>query len=139
MDPKNTRFLSRRLKMIFVVHFLSLVALLLHSVVPCAGIGEVIYAINAGGDSHTDVHGIKYDSDPAQFGVASDHGKSMLIQRVPPQDSILYQTERYDLQTFAYEIPVEDDGDYVLVLKFSEVWFAASGQKVFFISQKSPD
>ena len=118
--------------MIFLIHFFSLVALLLHNVVPVAGIGEVIYAINAGGDAHIDVHGIRYDADPAEFGVASDYGKSMPIQRVPPQDAVIYQTERYDLNSFSYDIPVEDEGDYVLVLKFSEVWFAASGQKVRF-------
>ncbi|XP_077995234.1 malectin-B-like isoform X2 [Glandiceps talaboti] len=53
------------------------------------------------------------------------------ITRVSPQDQPLYQTERYDLDTFGYEVPIEEDGDYVLVLKFCEVYFTASNQKVF--------
>ena len=93
-------------------------------------IGEVIWAVNCGGDTHTDIHGVRYQKDMLIDGVASDYGKNMLIQRVLPQDQILYQTERYHTDTFGYEVPIRQDGDYVLVLKFSEVWFAAHNQKV---------
>lgn len=44
---------------------------------------------------------------------------------------ILYQTERYDLQKFSYEIPLNDDGEFVLWLKFAEVWFNSPNMKVF--------
>lgn len=96
-------------------------------------IGEIIYAINAGGEAHTDVHGVHYQRDPLQgkVGTASDYGKQLLVARVPPADVILYQTERYHLNTFGYDIPVRDDGDYVLVLKFCEVYFTAPNLKVF--------
>lgn len=94
------------------------------------GIGEVTWAVNCGGDEHTDIHGIRYQADVLDVGFASDYGKNMLIQRVVPQDQILYQTERYHLATFAYDIPVWKDGDYVLVMKFSEVWFTSPNQKV---------
>ena len=53
-----------------------------------------------------------------------------MIGRVPQQDQILYQTERYDTATFGYDIPVYDDGWYLLVLKFSEVYFNAPNMKV---------
>ncbi len=53
-----------------------------------------------------------------------------MIQRVVPQDAILYQTERYDTKTFGYDFPIKGDGDYVLVAKFSEVYFTAPNQKV---------
>jgi len=93
--------------------------------------GEVIWAVNCGGDSHVDEYGIAYMRDPLQrTGVASDFGRSLLIQRVPPPDQILYQTERYHTQSFSYEVPVARDGDYVLVLKFCEVWFTQPNQKV---------
>ncbi|CAL1529905.1 unnamed protein product [Lymnaea stagnalis] len=92
---------------------------------------EVAWAVNCGGDEHTDVHGIHYQADPLDIGHRSDFGKSLMIQRVVPQDQILYQTERYHINTFGYDIPVYRDGDYVIVLKFSEVWFAAQNQKVF--------
>ena len=62
-----------------------------------------------------------------------DYGKSLSIHRVVPQDAVLYQTERYHTGTFGYEFPVKGDGDYVLVTKFSEVWFTAPNQKVSII------
>lgn len=65
-------------------------------------IGQIIYAVNAGGDVHTDVNGIRYESDPlaGRVGIASDYGKRLLIGRVSPNDHILYQTERYHTNTF---------------------------------------
>merc|ERR1719228_2585529 len=66
-----------------------------------------------------------------KVGTASDYGKQLQIGRVPQQDQILYQTERYHTATFGYDIPVYDDGWYLLVLKFSEVYFNAPNMKVF--------
>ncbi|XP_023236014.1 malectin-B-like [Centruroides sculpturatus] len=102
------------------------------------GIGEVIYAINCGGEVHVDGHGIHYRRDPlhGKVGTASDYGKQLIISRVPRSDQILYQTERYHHMTFGYEIPVNKDGDYVLILKFCEVYFSSPGMKfrVFYVS-----
>lgn len=50
---------------------------------------------------------------------------------------ILYQTERYDLQSFSYEMDLVDDGDYVLWLKFAEVWFNAPNMKVCIMKKKN--
>uniref|UniRef100_A0A6A7G157 Malectin-B-like n=2 Tax=Hirondellea gigas TaxID=1518452 RepID=A0A6A7G157_9CRUS len=100
----------------------------------CNAHGEVIYAVNAGGDSHTDVHGVQYVSDPLlaeDVGTASDFGRGLVIARVPPADQVLYQTERYHDSTFGYNLPLRGDGDYVLVLMFAEVYFNAPDQKVF--------
>ncbi|KAJ8312726.1 hypothetical protein KUTeg_010099 [Tegillarca granosa] len=94
------------------------------------GIGDVIWAVNCGGEGHTDIHGIRYDADQLKIGIASDYGKTLMISRVVPQDNILYQTERYHTSTFGYEVPIKQDGDYVLVLKFCEVWFTSPNQKV---------
>lgn len=97
------------------------------------GIGEVIWAVNSGGETHTDVHGIVYESDPLEqekVGIASDYGKTLMIGRVNPQDQILYQTERYHMSNFGYEVPIKGGGDFVLVLKFCEVWFTSPGKKV---------
>jgi hypothetical protein len=44
----------------------------------------------------------------------------------------VYHTERYGANSgFKYEVPVEDDGLYTLVMKFSEVYFQEPGQKIF--------
>src|SRR5688500_16092175 len=85
---------------------------------------NVIFAVNCGGDAHTDRHGIRYTKDPLKIGISSDYGKQLQrIGRVPPGDEILYQTERYHHTSFGYDIPVDSDGEYVMVLKFCEVYF----------------
>jgi len=115
---------------------LTLLAVALHTrSVTSGGEGladKVVFAINAGGESHVDVYGIRYSKDPLRtVGTASDYGKQLLIGRVPQQDQVLYQTERYHTATFGYDIPVYEDGTYLLVLKFSEVYFNAPNMKVF--------
>ncbi|XP_005987211.1 malectin [Latimeria chalumnae] len=94
---------------------------------------KVIWAINAGGDAHADVHGIHYKKDllEGKVGRASDYGLKLPILRSSPEDQYLYQTERYNDETFGYEVPIKEEGDYVLVMKFAEVYFAQSQQKVF--------
>ncbi|KFD58486.1 hypothetical protein M514_00712 [Trichuris suis] len=97
------------------------------------GIGEIIDAINAGGSDFTDQYGIFYREDPmhGSIGVASDYGRRYLISRVSPEDQLLYQTERYHSDSFEYQIRIPEDGEYVLVLKFSEVYFTEPNRKVF--------
>lgn len=94
---------------------------------------EVIYAINAGGGAFSDVQNIHYDQDPLEdrIGTASDFGKQLTIGRVPEWDALLYQTERYHTSSFHYDIPIAGDGEYALVLKFSEVYFNAPNMKIF--------
>lgn len=91
---------------------------------------EVIFAVNCGGGKHVDRFGIKYSSDSNSVGIASDFGQSLIISRVHPEDMPLYQTERYHTTTFGYTTRVNGDGEYVLILKFAEVYFTAPGQKV---------
>ncbi|XP_050426404.1 malectin-like [Adelges cooleyi] len=99
----------------------------------CINPADVIFAVNAGGEEHVDLNGIRYVRDYNNFGIASDYGKNRYIHRVAQHDQILYQTERYALNTFGYSIPIDIqmEGDYVMVLKFSEVYFMGSGEKVF--------
>ncbi|XP_055298716.1 malectin-A [Sitodiplosis mosellana] len=94
---------------------------------------EVIYAVNSGGGAFTDSHGTFYDADPLEgkTGTASDFGKQLSIGRVPEEDELLYQTERYHVDSFHYDIPIPSDGEYTLVLKFSEVYFNSVDKKVF--------
>ena len=113
----------------FDILFFLLIVLVIFTIDVCC-IGEIIYAVNAGGEAHTDIYGVHYKRDPLGVGTASDYGKSILVGRVPPADILLYQTERYHLTTFSYDVPIKDDGDYVLVLKFCEVYFTASNLKV---------
>ncbi|XP_012272973.1 malectin [Orussus abietinus] len=128
MYPARTHGVRRKFNLlIFSATFLS-------AFVPRANCLEVIYAINAGGEAHTDSYGITYVRDPllmSKVGTASDYGKQLIIGRVNAMDQILYQTERYHHSTFSYEIPISEDGDYVMILKFCEVYFNSPNMKVF--------
>ena len=91
---------------------------------------KIVVAVNAGGEAYTDISGIHYSADKLKIGTASSYGMSVVrFHGVNPEDEILYRTERYHVDSFSYKIPVQGDGSYVLVLKFSEVWFTAAGQK----------
>ncbi|OZC11504.1 hypothetical protein X798_01362 [Onchocerca flexuosa] len=93
---------------------------------------NIYYAVNCGGQEHTDLNGIHYQADPLRVGTASDFGSRLSIMRVDPHDAILYQTERYHTDDFIYTVPLpKDNGEYTLVLKFCEVYFQSSQQKVF--------
>lgn len=87
--------------------------------------------MNCGGPSHIDMFGIKYSTDSNPVGIPSEYGRSLTISRVHPNDMILYQTERYHTASFSYNIPVHANGEYVLMTKFSEVYFQHPGGKVF--------
>ena len=127
---KSCFLLKMSIRRLLAQHFVALLLAVLVLAAQIDGLGEVIWAVNCGGEAHVDIHGIRYQKDPLVIGTPSDYGKSLLIQRVVPQDQILYQTERYHTESFGYEIPVRQDGEYVLVLQFSEVWFTAPNQKV---------
>ncbi|XP_067622813.1 malectin-A [Eurosta solidaginis] len=103
---------------------------------PCVVLAnlKVIYAVNAGGQEHTDKYGIHYSADPlhGRIGIASDYGNHLLlIGRVPEQDEVLFRTERYHTSTFGYTLPVDGDGEYALIMKFCEVYFNEPNKKVF--------
>ena len=43
---------------------------------------------------------------------------------------ILYQTERYHTTSFSYDIPIDTEGEFILVTKFAEVYFTHPNGKV---------
>ena len=93
---------------------------------------KVIVAVNCGGDDYTDSKGVKYEADNYfNGGTSSDHGLSYSIKNT--EDELLYQTERWNSQTLTYSLPLKPNinGKYVLILKFSEVYFNMKGEKVF--------
>eukprot|EP00386_Alphamonas_edax_P013518 GDKI01041738.1.p1 GENE.GDKI01041738.1~~GDKI01041738.1.p1 ORF type:complete len:330 (+),score=93.60 GDKI01041738.1:43-990(+) len=97
--------------------------------------GKAVYAVNCGGPKHIDsALKITYLQDKGySSGIASDEGKKFSpMPRVA--DDTVYQSERYDLKSFSYEIPVRGQGAHTIVLKFSEVYFQAPGEKVFDVS-----
>jgi len=70
-------------------------------------------------------------------GIESSAGEQYSDAWPDIPDIALYQTERYtNGEALPYEIPLKMpiDGHYVLVLKFSEVYFTSSGKKVFHVA-----
>ena len=91
---------------------------------------KVKYAVNCGGEAITTSDDISYLSDRGySTGIMSDYGKSFQIKLTKSPE--IYQTERYADSDFSYSIPLEDPGNYVLILKFSEVWFNGEQEKLF--------
>ena len=94
---------------------------------------KVKYAVNCGGPDHRTPDGVLYQSDTGySTGITSEHGKSSQIKLTTTPE--LYQTERYATSDLIYSIPLTDPGSYVLILKFSEVWFNSEQQKMFHIN-----
>jgi hypothetical protein len=62
-------------------------------------------------------------------GQSSDFGANYEIKSTNEQE--LYQTERWGSEDFFYEIPITQSGKYVLILKFSEVYFNSPSEKIF--------
>ena len=52
------------------------------------GLGDAVYAVNCGGEAHTDLFGIKYEKDTNnKVGTPSDYGKQLMIGEVRIIDS----------------------------------------------------
>jgi len=92
---------------------------------------KVVFAVNCGGEEYEDTNGVNFVKDTGYYnaGTSSDYGLQYDITLT--KDMELYQTERWHSDSFIYSVPVSDPGHYVLVLKFSEVYFQKAGEKVF--------
>jgi parallel beta-helix repeat protein len=91
--------------------------------------GEVVYAVNCGGDDYTDAAGTLYLAD-RNFSGGTSHLWNVPIAGTT--DDLLYQSERYG-SSFEYRIPVAN-GTYDVVIKLAENFVTAQGARVFKIS-----
>ena len=85
----------------------------------------VIWTVNAGGPKYTDGQGIIYRGN-TQFSTGYPNTTTAAIAGTT--DDPLYQSERYG--DFSYAIPVAN-GDYLVTLKFAEIYWTQPGQRVF--------
>jgi len=94
---------------------------------------NVLYAVNCGAEEQvTDVNGIKYEADKGYSGgEASRDGYKNRKWIVPNVE--VYYSERWSDSNFNYKVPfnVKEDTTVTLILKFSEIYFKASGGKQF--------
>ena len=116
----------KNIPMFFII-FLSLHKLYINSKLNPS---NVEIAINCGGPEFRTKSGITYQKDRYFIGgEASDFGMNSEIKNTKDKD--IYQTERWSPEDLIYEIPIEKEGKYVLILKFSEVYFNSKGEKIF--------
>eukprot|EP01147_Barroeca_monosierra_P000671 gene671-3971_t len=122
------------------MHALALGIVLVALVWPrgCSGVShkQVLFAVNAGGPAFVSSTNVRFQSDTDDVTKAMPKGISanvdIPILRASQADQILYTTERYALETFRYQISApKKDGDYTLVLFFSEVYFKGPNLKMF--------
>jgi len=91
---------------------------------------NVEIAINCGGPEFRTKAGVTYQKDKYfNGGEASDFGTNSDIKNTKEKE--IYQTERWSTEDLVYNIPLKKEGKYVLVLKFSEVYFNNKNEKVF--------
>ncbi|KJH49141.1 hypothetical protein DICVIV_04699, partial [Dictyocaulus viviparus] len=84
-----------------------------------------------GGERHVGAYGIVYGEDQNVQGIASDYGTRYSFPNAPINDRKLYETERYNIGDLIYTFDISNNGAYVIIMKFSEVYFDLPGQKVF--------
>jgi hypothetical protein len=91
---------------------------------------NVEIAINYVGPEFRTKAGVTYQKDNYfNGGEPSDFGTNSEIKNT--KDKEIYQTERWSTEDLVYNIPLKKPGKYVLVLKFSEVYFNNKNEKVF--------
>jgi len=88
------------------------------------------YFINAGGNSFTDNQSNVWLSDraysPGSFGYEGGMTSSTNDQIFRTDDDPLYQTERYDLSAYRFDVP---NGDYQVTLHLAEIYFESPNER----------
>lgn len=97
---------------------------------------NVVYAVDCGSYSPSkSIVGFTYQSDSGySSGKVSDYTINEETKGIDikyTKDPHIYMTERHDEKTFSYEIPVKSPGKYVLIAKFSELYFSEKKKRVF--------
>jgi hypothetical protein len=98
--------------------------------VPSPVPSEEMMAVNAGGSQYTGADGTVYEAD-AGFSGGNIYTTTAAIAGTTADR--LYQSERYG--NFSYKIPVAN-GDYLVTLKFAELYWSQVGQRVFNVSME---
>lgn len=90
--------------------------------------GEVVFAVNAGGEAFTGESGQRYQADTGYEG-GRTYATSAAIEGTSAD--ALYQSERYG--AFSYAVPLED-GLYEVVFQLAEIYHETSGRRLFDVS-----
>jgi len=90
--------------------------------------GEVVLALNAGGDTYKSANDVLYFGDESTGYVSGGNKYSTTSAISGTDDDVIYQTERYG--NFSYNIPVTN-GFYNVILKFAEIYWDNQNYRVF--------
>ncbi len=89
---------------------------------------ETAFAINCGGNAYTASDGILYEADKNYSGGTASTTNDAISGTT---DDVLYQSERYG--NYSYDIALPN-GTYDVTLKMVEMYFNATGERVFDVS-----
>ena len=92
-----------------------------------------LFAVNVGGAQYVDGTGVVYQGDTG-FSGGKTYASTVAIAGT--EDPQLYQTERYGSFTYALPVP---DGEYLVTLKFAEVYFTQPGQRLFNVTMEGAE
>jgi hypothetical protein len=91
---------------------------------------NVAFAVNAGGVQYTDQSGVVYKTDTNYSGGSTASTAATITGAMY---GTLYKSVRYG--NFSYNIPLAN-GNYTVTLKFAEIYWNASGRRVFDVSMQ---
>eukprot|EP01017_Pseudomicrothorax_dubius_P034970 TRINITY_DN4848_c0_g1_i5.p1 TRINITY_DN4848_c0_g1~~TRINITY_DN4848_c0_g1_i5.p1 ORF type:complete len:314 (-),score=89.72 TRINITY_DN4848_c0_g1_i5:70-1011(-) len=110
----------------------------LHVVVSKRSVSSnVVWAVDCGSSKKLRAKsGFVYQGDIGHSANSkvSDYSGSDDARRTPfrfTDEPNVYYTERHADGSFTYHVALKDDGNYVLNLKFAEMWFQEEGKRVF--------
>jgi hypothetical protein len=99
------------------------------SVTPLGGGGGgSAIRVNAGGESFTDGAGNVWSADTGFNGGGAYATSTAVTDTANPSQAPMYQSQRFGNFTYQFAVP---SGTYTVNLKFAEVWWTSSGQRVF--------
>ena len=96
--------------------------------VSAASGGSTTIQVHAGGAAYTDSQGSVWSADTGFTG-GSTASTTAAISNT--SDQPLYQSERYGAFSYNFTVPA---GSYSVTLKFAEIYFSASGQRIFSVA-----
>jgi Malectin domain/Chitobiase/beta-hexosaminidase C-terminal domain len=84
--------------------------------------------VHSGGAAYTDTLGQTWSADTGFIGGNSASTSANIANTADPK---LYQTERYGDFSYQFKVP---NGSYNVVLKFAEIYWTQTGQRIFNVS-----
>ncbi|MBN1155238.1 PKD domain-containing protein [candidate division KSB1 bacterium] len=89
------------------------------------------WRVNCGGSEHLDEFGNQWSADqayePGGFGYVGGNAYQTLNPIVGTVDDPIYQTERYGMPAYRFDVP---NGDYEVILHFAEIYYSAADKRL---------